>query len=65
MSSTPTTKTMRLAGGNPSLDFVNTIDARFAGPDLLLTYLALLNWGSASVCSSEEKSQNSTPPEHG
>jgi predicted RNA-binding Zn ribbon-like protein len=44
MSSTPNVKTMRLAGGDPSVDFVNTIDARFAGPDLLLTYPDLLIW---------------------
>jgi predicted RNA-binding Zn ribbon-like protein len=44
MSSTPTIKTMRLAGGDASLDFVNTLDARYAGPDLLQTYLDLLIW---------------------
>jgi hypothetical protein len=54
---------MRLAGGDPSLDFVNTIDARFAGPDLLLTHLDLLISGER-VSLLERGEVSKTPRRH-
>lgn len=41
-----TTATMRLVGGHPCLDFVNTVDARRDrwGPDLLRSYADLVVW---------------------
>ncbi|MBZ9678537.1 CGNR zinc finger domain-containing protein [Mesorhizobium sp. ES1-1] len=46
MSDEKTVTTMRLVGGSPVLDFVNTVDARRDrwGPDLLRTYDDLIEW---------------------
>ena len=46
MKSQPTIATMKLLGGNPALDFVNTVDCRIGkwGPDLLADHDSLLLW---------------------
>ena len=46
MSDQKTITTMRLVGGSPPLDFVNTVDMRRGrwGPDLLRTYDDLIEW---------------------
>jgi hypothetical protein len=55
---------MRLAGGDPSPDFVNIFDARFAGPDLLLTCPDLFILGEARLSARARRSRkNSTPPQ--
>ncbi|WP_152536273.1 CGNR zinc finger domain-containing protein [Mesorhizobium loti] len=46
MSDQKTITTMRLVGGSPALDFVNTVEMRSDrwGPDLLRTYEDLIEW---------------------
>lgn len=46
MSDEKSVSTMRLVGGSPVLDFVNTVDSRRDrwGPDLLRTYEDLIEW---------------------
>ena len=43
-----TIQTVRLVGGHPALDLVNTVDARRGrwGPDLLIAYADAISWAS-------------------
>ena len=55
--SNKTIQTMRLVGGHPALDLVNTVDARRGswGPDLLVSYADAVSWASRTgVIDAEE-----------
>ncbi|EBX4816867.1 hypothetical protein DRY87_24905, partial [Salmonella enterica subsp. enterica serovar Newport] len=47
---------MRMVGGHPCLDFVNTVDSRGErwGPDLLRTYADLIDWAQRAEVIDED-----------